>query len=208
MKRYLWIIPCVAVLGACSSSGPKRVTIESSLDKPSWIESNKLSWEKDGFVFYRSQQTVRGDQRVNGCYDLAALDAREHLLKGMADEMKGAIDNAQTDISENAELILGKVRSGKWEGRILGMQDEERYFERYQIRDEQAHEKIERIDCHVLSKISKADYNQTKQSVVNKMVAVDPRIKEAITKKQVDFFTESKPEGQRNPASEEKADSQ
>lgn len=184
------IIIAFLFLSACSSTGPKRVTIDSSGDKPKWVEDNKTTWTDGDTVFFKSKNTVRGDQRENGCRDLASMDNREELLKGMASELKTAIDNAQTDISENAELVLGKVRSGKWEGRIVGLRDDQSWFERYQIRDDSTAEKTERIDCYILSKISKHDYAETKRAVVNKIVAVDPRLKEAITQKQIRFFSE------------------
>lgn len=141
------------------------------------------SQEKDKKYFIRSSHTVRGDERVNGCYDLARLDAKELLLSELANEVRGRIDNAQQSISENAEAILGKVRSGEFEGRITGLRFTEQYFERYLVGG------MERIDCHVLGAINENDYNQVKRNVVHKIADVDPRLKQAITRGQIDFFT-------------------
>jgi hypothetical protein len=182
----------IIVFSGCSSPGMKKLIIDSSGDKPDWVKTGKLSWEKDNLIYFKSKQTVRADQRVNGCYVVASNDNKELMLQGIASDMKGATDEAQTDLNENAELILGKVRSGKWEGKLYGFKDDEQYFERYQIKDEATGEKSERVDCYVLSLVNKKDYNKTKQEIVNKVVAVDPRIREAITKKQVDFFSDKK----------------
>jgi hypothetical protein len=191
MKKFFRLASIIATvtLSACSSTGVKRVVVDSSPDKRDWVGMSRLSFEKDDRIYFRSKQTVLGNQRVNGCYTLAGHDSREAMLRSIVDDMKGATDEAQTDLSESAELILGKVRSGKWEGRIYGFKDDEQYFERYQIRDASTGEKTERIDCYTLSYVSKADYNRTKQEIVNKVVAVDPRIREAITRKQVNFFS-------------------
>lgn len=154
---------------------------------PDWVEEMRLTWEKGDKVMFRSVHTVRGDERVNGCFDLAKLDARETLLTEMATDIKGSLDNAQQSLNENAEMVLGKVRSGEFKGRIQGMRHLEQYFERYRIGTD------ERIDCHVLSEITKTDYAELKRKVVNRIEEVDPRLKDAITKKQVEFFESRTP---------------
>lgn len=178
-------------LNSCAS-GPtvKRVFMDSSTHKdnpPDWVEEMRLTWEKGDKVMFRSVHTVRGDERVNGCFDLAKLDARETLLTEMATDIKGSLDNAQQSLNENAEMVLGKVRSGEFKGRIQGMRHLEQYFERYRIGTD------ERIDCHVLSEITKTDYAELKRKVVNRIEEVDPRLKDAITKKQVEFFESRTP---------------
>ena len=177
------------------ASGPatRRVWLDSSTHKdspPSWVEENRLTWEKGDKVFFRSVHTVRGDERVNGCYDLAKLDARETLLTEMATDIRGSLDNAQQSLNENAEIVLGKVRSGEFKGRISGMKHTEQYFERYRIGTD------ERVDCHVLSEITQKDYDDLKKRVVSNIQQADPRLKEAITQKQIEFFENRVPAGQ------------
>lgn len=200
MKKLL--IPlAIGTLSACSTMEPKKVIIDKSpFEKPDWVESPKLTWSDDGRIYFKSSQTIRGNQRLNGCYTLAANQNREQALREMAEEMKGATDEAQTDLNENAELILNKVRSGKWEGRIYGLRDEEHYFERYQFVTEATEESVERIDCYAVSSMKISDYNRTKNDVVNKVKAVDPKLREAIAKKTVDFF---KSDEDRKPSSEQ-----
>jgi hypothetical protein len=160
-----------------------RVVLDKSPTKPTWVDSSKISWSENGKIFFKSSHTIRGNERIDGCYSLAQLDAKENLLSEISNDVKGTLDNAQENISEDAEAILGKVRSGEYAGKIQGLKFAEQYFERYKI------EENERIECFLLSEITTADYSKTKKSVINKVLAADPRIKEAITKKHVNFFS-------------------
>ncbi len=171
----------LALFVACAST-PKKVVIDSSPVRPTWMDTNKIAWDDGARVFLKSNHTVKGNERLNGCYDLARLDAKENLLSEIANDVRGRIDNAQQSISENAEVILGKVRSGQFEGQISGLRFSEQYFERYRIQD------TERIDCYLLAEITLSDFNRTKQAVVNKVAEADPRLKEAIARQQIDFF--------------------
>jgi hypothetical protein len=187
MKYFIMILSVSWFIGACSSL-PKRVVLDSSGDKPSWTDSSKLVWEEDGFVVLKASQVVRGNERPNGCLDLAKLDAKENLISEIKNDVKGSLDNAQQSISEDAEILLGKARSSEFEGSISGLRFEESFWEKYQVGEAE-----QKVQCHVLGKMKKENYLATKRAVVNKVAAVDPRLKEAITKKQIDFFSNSKP---------------
>jgi hypothetical protein len=189
------IIIATVMLSGCASSGSKvgRVFIDSPNHKdssPEWTQKQKVSWESGSAVYFRDAHTVRGNERLNACYDLAKLDAKEVLLTELASDVRGRIDNANTSISESTEIVLGKVRTEEFGGRIVGLKTDETWFERYKIGDD------ERVDCFVLSKIRKSDYDRVKREVVDKVVEADPRIKEAIAKKQIEFF-----DNKRNPTS-------
>ena len=190
--RYIYIFVASLLFTACSSMDiQKRRFLDSTshLDSPpEWVNSTKATWENKEKVFIRSSYSVKGNERVNGCYDLAKLDSKEALLSEISNDVKGSLDNAQQSISEDAEVVLGKVRTGEFGGRVMGMRFSEQYFERYLVGQ------VERVDCHVLAEIKAGDYNRIKREIVDKIVSVDPRLKEAITKKQVDFFKKDKPE--------------
>ena len=191
MKKFIIFVPLALGLAACSSNQKvhddyKRVFLDSTTHEdrpPAWVTNGKLAWEEGGKTHFLSNHTIRGDERVTACFDLANMDARESLLREISDDIKGSVDQAETSISENAEVIAGKVRTAEFQGKISGLRHAEEYMERYRIGD------TERIDCHVLSEVSQADYLKTKRSVIDKLVETDPRLKEAITKKQVNFFT-------------------
>ena len=50
----------------------------------------------------------------------------------------------------------------------------------------------ERIDCFELSQLSKDDYDKIKRSILFKVEEADPRIKEQIAKKHIEFFSKDK----------------
>lgn len=172
------------IIAACSSTGPKKIILDqSSEDKPSWTNSSKLAWQDGKSIYLKATHTIKSNERANGCIDLAKLDSKENLISEIKNEIKGSIDNAQQSINVDAEVIVGKVRSSKFQGSISGLRFVESYWEKYQMgNDEQA------ITCHVLSKIEEADYIKMKKAILNNVIAIEPRIKEAITKKQVNFF--------------------
>lgn len=204
MKTKIAFIICALSLGvsACGT-GIKKVTLDES-DMPSWTEKSELSWEDDGKLFFKAKQTVLGSHRINGCYELALLDAKETLLRSMAEEIKGEISQADMDLNEQAEIVLGRVRTSRWEGKVYGQKKEEQAFRRFAIVKGES-QSDERIDCYVLTSISKADYDKTKDGVINKLIAIDPRVKDAVVRRQINFFSDnkvdSKKEESREPAS-------
>ncbi len=185
----------LVVLAGCSSIPKKKILDASSDSKPSWTESNKLIWEDGDAVVLRATHTVRGNERANGCVDLAKLDAKENLISEIKNNIKGSIDNAQQSIDESAEIIIGKVRTADFEGSISGLRFEEDFWQKYSTEGQEP-----KTQCYVLGKIKKEDYLATKRAVVNKIAAVDPRLKAAITKKQIDFFASQKPVEMAQPA--------
>lgn len=171
------------------SEKPSKVLVDHSPKKPDWVMDSITSKEEGEHFIMFSKETVRGDQRLNGCYELASFEAKNKMVREIGEEIKGAIDQAIPDISESTDAILSRVSSGKWEGKVYGMSVEEEYFERYRLFDyNEADSYKERIDCYVKMKISKKDLNRMKVSLVDELKKVDPRIQEAITKKQIDFF--------------------
>lgn len=191
--RYVTLFPVLVLALGCSSLSDKfkgRVFLDSTThkdDPPSWVKDTKISWEEDKKVLLKASHSVRGDERVNGCFDLSRLDAKEALLSEIANDIKGSLDNANQSLSESAEVILGKVRSGEFSGRITGLRFTDQYFERYFVAG------VERVDCHSLGEIHENDYDRIKRNVVHKVAEADPRLKEAITKKQIDFFAPRAP---------------
>lgn len=182
------------LMTACSSTGPKKnILDQSSSKKPSWAESSKISWKKKNHIFFKATHTVRADERANGCLDLAKLDTKENLISEVKNEIKGSIDNAQQSISVDAEVVLGKVRSSGFEGAISGLRFTESYWEKYELSNGEA-----ATTCHVLSQIEEKDYIKMKKNVLRKVIAVEPRIKDAIKKKQINFFNERNPSQNNN----------
>ena len=189
MKLKSILISLIGVMiVACSSTGPMKIILDqSSEDKPDWVKSSKISWQEKKELYFKATYTIRSHERVNGCIDLAKLDAKEDLISAIDNEIKGAIDNAQESINVNSEIIMGKVRSSNFQGSIRGLHFIESFWERYQMGNDE-----EAITCHVLSRVNEKDYIKMKRAIINKVVSIEPRIREAITKKQINFFDEQR----------------
>lgn len=183
--KALCVYLLIGMQVGCMSTTGKREIVEigGQADKPKWVDSTKLAWNEGDEVFFRTQYTIKGDERVNGCYQLAKLEVKETLLREMAEEIRGQIDNAQQSISENAEIILNQSRSGEFSGRVTGLRHLEQYHERFKVGGS------ERIDCFVLSVIKKSEYEAIRKVIVFKMAEVDPGLKAAMNKRQIDFFS-------------------
>lgn len=171
---------------ACSSN-PKKNVVEAGNqeNRPTWATGSKITWTEGDQVYFRSQYTIRGDERVNGCYQLARIDANTTLLREIAEDIRGQIDSAQQSISENAETILNQSVTSDFSGRVSGLRFLEQYHERYIASS------TERVDCYVFSAIKKADYEAIRRSVVHKITEADPGLKAALNKKQIDFFSKN-----------------
>ncbi len=181
------VLSALALLQACSSTSPaKKVILDESASKPSWVTDSKISWEEDSKVRIKSNQQVRGNERLSACYDIARLNAKSSLISEIQENIKGILDSHEATLSENAEVVLSKSRSAEFEGKISGLRFTEEYFVRYLLMSE------ERIDCLVLSEIAKDDYNKLKRAILYKVEEADPRIKEQIKEKHIDFFKSDK----------------
>ncbi len=185
MKKF---IPIFVLLTGCATSQQRQVLESQSAGRPEWVVSTKVSWVTGDQVNFRSQYTIRGDERPNGCFQLARIEVKEALLREVAEDLRGQIDSAQEGLSESAELALTQVRSSEFGGKVTGMRFTEQYIERY------ATSGVERIDCFVLAEIRKSDYDAIKRQVLYKIAAADPDIKRIMKNRAIKFFaTESSP---------------
>ena len=173
------------VISACSSIG-KRVLDSSSPRRPEWIDSSELTWRDDGKVFFKGNYVVRGNVRANACIDLAKLNVKENLITEIQEEIKGVLDTAQDSIREDAEIVFSKSQTSKYRGQIRGLRFTRRYWEKYASRDNKV-----KISCHVLGQINKKQYLKTKRNIVNKITNANKELKEAVIKKQIDFFKQN-----------------
>lgn len=185
IRIYLKMTGVLIGISGCAGMTQQRVFLDSSNHNdspPSWVQSNKISWEDGDKHKFKIEQTVRGNERVNGCYDLARLNGHEAVLTEMAIDIRGKIDNANTSISEDAEIMLDKIRQGQFEGRVTGLKFREQYFERTKVAES------ERVSCYLLGEMSHSDYLKLQRSIVDKVAAIDPEIRKAIRSSQLDFI--------------------
>ena len=182
MKNLAFIVLIISLIG-CSSTANKVVLDTSASDKPDWVDSSKMVWKDEGKNFFRGSYTVRGDERANGCIDLAKLNVKEALITEIQEDLRGAVESAQDSIKTDAELLLTKSRSAQYEGEISGLRFTSSYWEKYALVNGE-----EKTSCYVLSEIEDKDYMKTKRRIVNKIVAANPGLKKAISENQINFF--------------------
>ncbi|MCB0367671.1 MAG: hypothetical protein KDD68_19875 [Bdellovibrionales bacterium] len=189
------IAGALLLLSSCMSV-PKKVILDSSTDgsKPEWVKNTKVSWEDGPIVKYRATSTIWGDERLDGCYQLARLNAKEALLTEISEDIRGETNHVVEGLSEEAENMLNQLRSATYQGNITGLKFREEYYERYEVKDDV------RVQCFVLGEIRKSDYNKVKRRVFNRVTSVDPELKEAIKRKGIRFFDkENKDKEEANP---------
>ena len=114
--RKIILIGVVALILACSTSGPKKVVLDSEGDKPAWAEGTRVIWEKEDKVFLKSKYTIKGSERPNACFALAKMDSKEALISEVQNEVKGLVTETTQSISENAEILLSKSRASEFTG--------------------------------------------------------------------------------------------
>lgn len=183
MKKCTFILVMAGILSACTTSPKSKVVTEESADRPSWVNGTKVTWHDGDKILYRQHYSVKGDERLNGCYQLAKLEAKESVVREIAEELRGQIDNAQMSLSESAELVLSQVRSSEYNGKITGMRFTEQYHERILTND------VERLDCFVLAEINKTEFDLIKRQMLTKVAQADAEVKKAIQQRSVKFFT-------------------
>jgi hypothetical protein len=176
---------------ACSSKGlkeelRKKVVIDNAMGgekMPDWTRDGKVSWEDGKNRVYKGVFTVRGDQRVSGCYDLAKMEIKENLISEISSEIKGEINLASEGINEAMDPMINKSFHQQMEASIRGLNIQEQLFERYIIED------TERIDCFVMGSIAQTDYRALKNNIIQKLSKNSAEVANAMKTKQVNFFT-------------------
>ena len=174
-------------LGGCTSlsQGVQKTVLDNSVQGkslPNWTRETKVSWSDQELIYFRSTYAVRGDQRVNGCYDLAKLNVKENLLSEMNNEIRGELNLADSGIAENTDPMITKAIQSSIEGKVRGLRITEEAYERYIVNH------TERIDCFVLAEMTKGDYQKLKISVLTKLSSVSEDVSRALQKRQAEFF--------------------
>jgi hypothetical protein len=131
---------------------------------------------------FKSRYTIRGDQKVNSCYDLAKIELKESVLSGITSDLQGELNVAIENTSENSEELYKKSVSEGFGGKIKGLRVSEQVYERYLIRD------VERIDCYVLGEIKESEYMSLKRSLAQQIAKSSPELEKALRDRQVQFF--------------------
>ena len=184
LMRVALVFLLISLMFSGCSSTAKKIVLDSSSDrKPDWVKSSDLSWEKNDMYFFKGDYTIRGDERVNGCIDLAKMNVKEALITEIQESLRGALVSATESIQSSAEILLTKSQLSEYRGAISGLKFSSKYWEKYVLSNQE-----EKTSCYVLAKINKKDYLKTKKKIVDKVVSINPDLKKAIKNKQIDFF--------------------
>ena len=143
----------ISLFVGCSTPMKKIILNSSSSKKPEWVDSSDLSWEKDKRYFFKGDYTIRGDERVNACVDLAKMNVKESFITEIQEELKGALASATESIQNSAEILLTKSQLSKYQGSIRGLRFKSKYWEKYVLANEE-----EKVSCYVLAEIDKKSY--------------------------------------------------
>ena len=192
MKNKVIIGIGFLVLNGCANMVPTAMTkviIDKSYSsgRPDWMENQKDSWEEKESVYFKTTYTIRGDQRVNACYDLARLSVHESVLAEVKSDIRAENNLASEGLSENEDQMITKSLTESLKGTISGLNVQSKVFERYVINH------TERIDCSVLTSMKKTDYEKAKRNSAQAVLSVHAKVAEVVREKQQRFFA-SEPE--------------
>lgn len=173
---------------SCASApeGQKLVVLERSTkgnDLPTWTSNSEMSWNNNDEIQLKGQYTLKGNQRVNACYDLAKGDARENLVSEMSVNFQSEINSYTQGISADENIELNKMFISQAKNKITGLRVSESAFERVLVNSE------ERINCFVLFSISKKSYQENMANAKSEVSKVNSEIIEKMKSRGLDFFS-------------------
>ena len=182
----------IFLLAGCSSNGIKeqakiiieRSTRENSL--PNWVSETKVNWMKDDKIFYKSQYSIRGDQRINACFDLAKAEAKEKLIDEVKTNFRSETNGYIQGAKEQDNIELNKMFISSVDSIISGFRLSETAYERFAISNS------ERIDCFVLYEMTAKDLSDLKTRILTRNSSVNKEIQKVIIERGVSFLTNNK----------------
>lgn len=197
-----------SLLQGCSGSGSvKGDKVEKQVldtgaggSVPAWVQDAKVSWVADGNVHrFKAFHSIKGDERLTACYELAKLNAQEQITSEIWADFKAAVSHSTQGVSESTEDVFVQSRNLETRGNIRGLRFAEAFHQRYLVNG------MERIDCFVLGELSDADFRQMRSHILSPVVQASPELRKAIEEKHLDLYrspgsgSEDKPE--RDPSS-------
>lgn len=186
---YLQLIILSLAFYGCSTSSKvqdHKIVLERSSGKnemPEWTTAAKQSWKKKDLLYIKGQYTVRGNQRVSACYDLAKSEAKENLITEMTSNFRNEINGYTQGLNEEENQELNKMFISEVNGKVVGLRLGETAYERSLINN------VERINCYVLFEISESSYNETLRNSKKGISAVNKEIIEKLKDRGVDFMS-------------------
>ena len=187
MKNKMIMSLGILILNGCANMVPASMTkmiVDKSYSnhRPDWMDNQKESWEENDSIYFKTTYTIRGDQRMNVCYDLARLSVHETVLAEIKSDIRAENNLASEGLSENEDQMITKSLTESLKGTISGLNIQSKMFERYVINS------TERIDCSILTSIKKSDYAKVKRNSAQVVLSVRAKVADAVREKQQRFF--------------------
>lgn len=179
MKRLCLIISILS-LGACASHETreaKTIIEASSPSIPDWVRDSRTQWDESSLIYVKSQYTIRSNQRVNSCFDLAKIETSEIIARQIAQEIRGELYNLSNSSSEDEQEALTKAIRLSFEGQLSGLKLISQYFERYEVKD------TERLTCYTLHTIEPKNLKQIRK----RSIQIGEEVRKALSEKQREF---------------------
>jgi len=134
------------------------------LASPDWVHQSSAVFESDGKVFFRTESSMVNQTEPTECLAKAAdkSKVRAKVLQKINADVMAASSYAATASDSDLPETLDDIS-----------QEDERY-EKSQV------EKVAKIDCFVLSSMSKSAYDRMKYNVLYKFKSVDSATSDVI----------------------------
>lgn len=177
-------------LSACGAKMKKadqvdeRLFIENSLgttSRPEWLKSTSVFEEKGSDLLFKGTYLAAGNDRLSTCYRLAEADIQVRLSQEIGNQIKSELLQMAEGSSEQLEPAVLDSLLVESQARIQGLRVVERYYERALIRAQ------ERIECSVQAKISKQDFQRSKQGLTQQLAAKRPEVRAILDQRMKDF---------------------
>ena len=189
------------ILQGCATSGPKPENIDKQVidtgagtSLPSWVQDTKTSWTSDGNVHkFKAFHSIKGDERLTACYELAKLNAQEQITSEIWMDFKAAVSHSAQGISESTEDLFIQSRNMETRGNLRGLRFSEAFHQRYLVNG------VERVDCFVLGELTDSDYRQMRAHILKPILQADQMLRKAIEEKHIDLFRASGTSNVENP---------
>lgn len=191
-KTNALVIICLSIWTfSCQHSPPnltsEKVILDQSYDKkPEWIQKQEVTWTEGKNIYYKNSYTIRGDQRINACYELARLSLYENIVSEIGSKFKAENNLASEGTLESENDLITKSVTENVSGYLKGIRIKSRGFERYSLKEN------ERVDCHILTEISQSDYEKMKNRINQEIISVSADVAQQVRDKQKRFFANDK----------------
>lgn len=186
--KYILLSTLFLSLASCTTgtkSVSEKITLEKSTGKndlPDWTEKPQNSWSMDDTYFFKSSYSVRGDQRVNACYDLAKAEARENILTEFKSFFSSEINGYTQGLNETDAQELNKMFVTSVKSHLYGLKLSESVHERYIIQNS------EKIQCHVLLTMNKESLLKNIQTALSNGTKINGEVAKQMKDRAVKFF--------------------